>query len=321
MSSPIEQRDAREVAVIGAGTMGSGIGLTLARFGWNVTLVSRREVTLDMALERIKQKATVLEATGAMPEASLNGIMERIRTATHTGGVNPDSRLVIESTPEDVASKVAVLSAVEGVVGPECVLTSNTSSLRLDDLSSALERPERFAGFHWFNPPELIPLVEVVPASQTDGSSVQKLVKWARDLGKEPVAVRRDVPGFIANRLQYALLREAYWLLEQGVCSASDVDRVVRHGLGLRWASMGPFESVDFAGLDVHLAVAEALFPLLACADRAPSLLRDAVSRGDLGVKSGKGLLGPYPGPKVGERRAEQARSLAWFQAQGKCGG
>ena len=300
-----------DVAIIGAGTMGAGMAVAFAQFGWAVTLVSRRESTIEAALVQMSEKIAFLEASDVIPESSRQTIMGRIRTGTDPHDVVPSSRLVVESIVEDLSVKRAVLSDIENIVGPDCVLSSNTSSLPLGELSGALRRPERFAGFHWFNPAELVPLVEVIPVSATADAVVTELVKWSRSLCKEPVVVRHDVPGFVANRLQYALLREAYWLLEQNVCTAEDVDHVLRYGLGARWASMGPFESVDFAGLDVHLTVADRLFPLLSCADTAPSALRTAVASGALGVKSGRGLCGTYKPEAVARRRAAQARTLA----------
>jgi len=129
-------------------------------------------------------------------------------------------------------------------------VTTNTSSLPLAVLADGLERPERFASLHWFNPPELIELVEVVGSEGTAPETIETLQAWVEALGKAPIVVRRDVPGFVANRLQHALLREAYALVDAGVCSLADVDRAVTHGLGARWAAIGPFETMDLAGLD-----------------------------------------------------------------------
>ncbi len=299
------------VAIIGAGTMGAGMAVAFARFGWTVRLVSRRESTIEAAFVHMREKVALLAACDVIPTSAQQTIMARIRAGTDLQDVASGTRLVVESIVEDLSAKSALLSELENVIGRDCVLSSNTSSLPLGELSAALRYPERFAGFHWFNPAELVPLVEVIPVSATADAVVADLVNWSYSLGKEPVVVRREIPGFVANRLQYALIREAYWLVEQNVCTTEDVDRVLRHGLGLRWASMGPFESVDFAGLDVHLKVAGTLFPLLSCSENAPSALQTAVASGALGVKSGRGLRGTYEPDAVSRRRADQARTLA----------
>jgi 3-hydroxybutyryl-CoA dehydrogenase len=202
--------------------------------------------------------------------------------------------LVIETVRENLSDKLAVLDHVQRFCGPDAIVTTNTSSLNLSDLESAIRPPGRFAGLHWFHPADLIELVEVVPAPSTEDSTLETLGRWMSGIDKTPVILNKAVPGFVANRLQYALLREAYRLVAAGVCSFSDVDNAVTAGLGPRWAALGPFQCMDFAGLDVHLAVAEILFPDLACDRVAPEELKDLVRGGGLGVKSGFGLSGHY---------------------------
>ena len=160
----------------------------------------------------------------------------------------------------------------------------------------------------------------MVGTSRTDPAVLEALYGWMETLGKAPVAVRRDVPGFVANRLQYALLREAWALVEAGVCSYADLDRVLTRGLGARWAAIGPFQTVDLAGLDIHLAVAENLFPELANEREAPRLLAETVADGALGTKSGRGLLGTY-GPedrtRLVARRDRMLRAVARLHREG----
>ena len=266
----------REVAVVGAGTMGAGIARVFADAGVSVRLCSRRESSLDSARERLG------EALG------------RVRLTTSADETLAGADLVIETIVEELEPKRLLLARAEKIASPEAILTTNTSSLPLAALAGVLERPARFAGLHWFNPPELVELVEVVGGERTASETLDVLAGWMEQLGKAPVVIRRDVPGFVANRLQCALLREAYALVDEGVCSFADVDRAVTHGLGARWAGIGPFEAMDLAGLDVHAAVVANLLPELAT-DREPSAsLARVVETGALGVKSGRGLRGDY---------------------------
>jgi 3-hydroxybutyryl-CoA dehydrogenase len=266
----------QNVAVVGAGTMGAGIARVFAEAGASVRLCARRESSLDAARPRLGEAA------------------ERVRLTTSVDDALDGAELVVETILEAAEPKRAILAQAQERASPEAILTTNTSSLPLAALTGALRRPERFAGLHWFNPPELVELVEVVGGEHTAPGTLDVLVDWARQLGKAPVVVRRDVPGFVANRLQYALLREAYALVDSGVCSFADVDRAVTHGLGPRWAAIGPFETMDLAGLHVHAAVAANLWPELSRGIEPSPAIRHALETGALGVESGRGLRGEY---------------------------
>ena len=281
-----------EVAVIGAGTMGAGLARVFADAGSSVRLCARREASLEAARPRLGERASRVLLTTAADEA-LTG-----------------AELVVETISEEVEPKRELLTRAEALAAPSAILTTNTSSLSLASLADGLRQPERFAGLHWFNPPELVELVEVVGGERTAPETLTALAGWMQALGKAPVVVRRDVPGFVGNRLQVALLREAYALVEAGVCSFADVDRAVIHGLGARWAAIGPFEAMDLAGLDVHAAVAANLYPELSN-EREPSpALARVVATGALGVKNGRGLRGEYAPEAATELRTRRDRVL-----------
>ena len=195
--------------------------------------------------------------------------------------------LVSEAITEAVEPKRAVLERALARC-PDAIVTTQTSALSLDDLA----RGARFAGWHWSNPPDLMDVVEICPGAETDPAVIDELVAITEALGKAPAVLRWPVPGYLLNRLQYALMREAWNLVESGVCDFADVDRALTHGLGLRWAAIGPFEVQDVAGLDVHLAVAESLMPVLAGEREPPAALREMVARGDRGTSTGNGLRG-----------------------------
>lgn len=251
----------RKVTVVGAGTMGAGIARIFADGEAEVRLNARRQESLDAARERAGE---AVHMTTDLEEA-LTG-----------------ADLVVETIVEEVEPKRAVLARAEELAEPAAILATNTSSLSVDDVGGKLRRPERFAGLHFLNPPELVQVVEIVGGASTAPATLETLRGWMEELGKAPVVVRLDVPGFVVNRLQYALLREAYALVDAGVCSFEDVDRAVTAGLGARWAAIGPFQTMDLAGLDVHAAVAENLWPELATTSKPSRSIDAARERGSI---------------------------------------
>lgn len=287
------------VVIIGAGTMGAGMAAVFAAHGSNVRLTARRRETLERATGRVA--------------AIAGDAARRVTTTTNLGEAVDGAELVVETISEQLEAKRGVLAEAERVA-PDALLTSNTSSLSLEAIATALRRPERFAGLHWLNPPELVELVEVVGAGRTDPSVLTTLAGWMDELGKAPVVLPRQVPGFVVNRLQYALLRESFALVEQGVCSYADVDRALTRGLGVRWAAVGPFETIDLGGVDLFATVARNLLPELSNAVEPPAFLDQAAARGELGVKSGRGLLGDYSPEAIeaiAARRERVARAVA----------
>jgi 3-hydroxybutyryl-CoA dehydrogenase len=271
-----------EVAVMGAGTMGAGIARVFADAGCSVRVTARRQSSLDAARKRVGGGNVLF--TTSLEEAA------------------EGADLVVETIAEDVGAKRDVLGRAEKRAAPHATLATNTSSLRLEPLAAGLERPDRFAGLHFLNPPELVEAVEIVGTEQTAPETLDTLSSWMRALGKTPVVVRRDVPGFVVNRLQYALLREAYALVDGGVCSFADVDRAVTHGLGARWAAIGPFETMDLAGLDVHAAVAANLWPELSNSREPSPSIAEARERGS--------LRGDDPAETLQARRDRVLRAL-----------
>jgi 3-hydroxybutyryl-CoA dehydrogenase len=271
-----------EVAVVGAGTMGAGIARVFADGGAAVRLMARRPTSLEAARGRLGAGSVLL--TTSLDEA-LEG-----------------ADLVVETIVEEPEPKREVLARAEELAAPDVILTTNTSSLPLAELAAALERPERLAGLHFLNPPELVELVEVVGTERTTPEALATLVNWMEELGKAPIVVRRDVPGFVANRLQY-------------VCTFADVDRAVSHGLGARWTAIGPFETMDLAGLDVHAAVAANLWPQLASGTVPSPTIGQLLETGALGVKSGRGLRGRYSAAAAAALRDRRDRVLRGLPA------
>ena len=303
--------------------MGAGIAVCFALAGSAVRLSGRREATRQRAQRQIAASLEALVAHGGVERGAAGAARDRIAVVAEPGQAVEGAALVVESVVEDLAVKTELLARVERDAPADAVLTTNTSSLPLAALSEGLRDPARFAALHWFNPPELVELIEIVAAPATAPATLERLGAWARAAGKTPVRLERDVPGFVANRLQYALIREAYALVDAGVCDERAVDAAVTAGLGARWAAVGPFESMDLAGLDVHLEVARRLFPLLASATAPPPALGALVEAGDLGVETGRGLRGGYTpddAAAIARRRATTLLALTRLRAASAAG-
>jgi 3-hydroxybutyryl-CoA dehydrogenase len=262
--------DGFRVLVVGAGLMGSQIGCEYALGGHSVAVLVRDP---ERSQGRVSAGFALAVAAGAASEDAAADAASRVTFVESLDAVDPGTSLVVESVPEDLDVKSAVLRKVAARL-PDAVIASNTSSIPLTRLGTAIEAAERTLGTHYWNPPLLMPLVEVVAGEQTSRERIQWVCELLQALGKEPVLVERDVPGFIWNRLQAAVLRESLWLVEQGVASPETVDRIVRSGLARRYRYIGPFETVALGGLDAWTRVAGNLFPQLSSAARAEDLGR-----------------------------------------------
>ena len=264
-----------KLAIIGAGNMGNAIARLFASHGWQVLLIDPSQAARDKSRERLLQ---------ALPQGSdLLRWEAEIQTAKN-------SSLVIEAAPEVLTLKQSIFAELERDCGPDTLIATNTSGISINQLAAGLQHPERFIGTHFFTPADIIPLVEVIACEHTLPEHSAGIMELLRSVGKFPVLVRKDVPGFIGNRLQHALAREAMSLLEKGVASAEDIDTVAKWALGIRLAITGPLEQRDINGLDVHHAITEYLYPDLENRQTPSRVLSDKVEQGQLGVKSGQGF-------------------------------
>lgn len=272
-------------AVLGTGLMGTGIAEVLAGHGHQVRLFDADPDASARAAARLPGAATA--------HADL-------RSAVAGADV------VVEAVAEQLTAKQDLFARVDAL-NPDALLATNTSVLPVSQIAARAGHPGRIVGTHWWNPPGLIPVVEVVRGQRTSDETMDRAEDLLRSLGKTPVRVERDVPGFVGNRLQHALWREAIALVAEGVCDAQTVDLVVRNTIGLRLAAMGPLENADYVGLDLTLAIHEAVLPSLN-ADPGPSpLLRELVAAGRLGARTGSGFGSWSPGSRdnAAQRLAE----------------
>lgn len=277
------------VAIVGVGIMGAGIAAEYAASGRDVTLVARTLASAEAGLARVTAALATLDRGGLLA-ASLAATRERVRVETSVVTAAADADLIIESVPEDLGLKRQVFAELEAACPKRAILASNTSGLPISRIADGLAHPERVIGTHYLNPPHLMPPVEVIPGALTSSEVLETMVVLLTAMGKAPVVVRREVPGFLWNRIQFALAREAFWLVEQGVASMDEIDLVVRQGLGRRWSIAGPFASLDLGGIDTMAKVAAYLFPELSNARDVPGLLQERIAEGRYGAKTGAGF-------------------------------
>lgn len=292
---------AASIAIVGAGLMGHGIAQAFASAGFPVRLTDPAPEARAMALARIKSS---LEDLGGDPAA-----LNRIEVVDGLAACVKSADFVIEAAPEDLELKQGLFADIERLAAPEAILASNTSVIPIGQVMDRVRRKGRALGTHWWNPPYLVPLVEVVRAKETSGDAVAATLAVLKQAGKHPVEVKRDVAGFVGNRLQHALWREAIALIAEGVCDARTVDEVVKLGFGARLAVLGPIENADLVGLDLTRAIQSYVLPALNAAPAPSPLLDELIGQGRLGFKSGRGFL-DWPEDKQAALRARLTKHL-----------
>lgn len=280
------------VLVAGSGVMGSGIAASFLRSGAKVWVLSRSP-------ERVAEKVPGATGTAQLPDEA--------------------PELIVESIPEKLDLKRSLYAEIEARYGGKTILTTNTSGLPLEDLASGLKHKQRFLGLHYFMPADVMPLVEVIRAAATEDSALQTVVAGVKACGQNPLVLNRPIEGFLINRLQHAILHEAYYLIEQGICGPEEVDEAAREMLGPRMCITGLIEQKDLSGLDTHALVQRAIVPHLNHSAEPAKLVQDMYARGDIGVKSGKGFYDwskRDPRKRQAEARAKLAEILALLDRQ-----
>lgn len=279
--------DIRRVAVLGAGLMGHGIAQLVAMAGYEVTMRDVAQEFLDAGMEKIRWSLDKLAEKKRITREAADQALGRIRTTIDLGEAVGACDFVIEAVPEDINIKRAVFAEVDEKAPRHAILATNTSTLPISEIAEATGRPEKVVGMHFFSPAQLMPLIEITRGRETSDEAVEVTAKLGESLGKEVVMCRRDVPGFIVNRILMALFNEAAWLLYRGEAQVIEVDSAIKYKVGL---PMGPFELSDFVGIDVIYKASEAISTrdpenLLLC-----PLYREYYEKGQLGQKSGKGF-------------------------------
>lgn len=295
--------EVRRAAVIGTGTMGPGMGAVLARAGIETTLY---DVSAE-ALERAQAGAQLAE-----------GALDRLEAPREDGGslrfesdlaaALDGAEFVLEAIPEKLDLKQEVFPLFERHVAEDAILASNTSGIPITKIAEACERPARVVGMHWSNPPHLIPMIEVIPGERTEQRVVDDTSELVRRFGYHPV-VEREVPGFVENRILYAILRECLDLVDRGIIDPEGLDLNVRWGIGYKLAVIGPMELLDMAGLDIYNAVGSYLNQDLSTSGEVSSTIRDRIAEGKLGMKTGSGIY-DYTPELIDQLRGQRAAKL-----------
>ncbi len=289
--------------------MGHCIAQCFALAGWKTGLFDLDEKALGTAVERVCRNLEAPLELGLVTSREVESCPRNIELFDSLEDLVRGAEIVVESATEDLELKRRLFSELESKAGPEAILATNTSALAIGLISKNLDRPQRVVGTHFWNPPHVLPCVEVIRSKYTADEVFEQTYRIMEAIGKKPIRVRKDVPGFLGNRMQHALQREAMSLVDLGVADPRDVDRVVRYGFGLRLALMGPLERADLGGLDVTLSVQSYILEHLENGTVPLSRLRELVKAGHLGAKTGRGFY-DWPTEKLRERTRKRDRLL-----------
>ena len=296
----------KSVAIVGMGTMGPGMAARLARGGLRVTAYDIAPAAIERARSMLAAAETALDALGIVPPSAGTGM---VRFTDDLADAVSAANLVIENVPENISIKADVYRKIDDLVGSETIIASDTSGIPITKLQAHISNPARMVGMHWSNPPHIIPMIEVIGGEQTAPETVQTIGEFIRSLGLLPVVVKKDVPGFVENRVLYALLREVVDLVERGVIEPEDIDTCVSWGIGYKLAVVGPMALLDMAGLDIYNSVSAFLNSDLSDRKDVAPMIGGKIAAGTLGIKSGEGIYAYTPERIAGLQR-ERARKL-----------
>ena len=289
----------KRAVIVGGGTMGADVAAIFAAGGMGVDIVQRPGKTRDSLRERFARSVTELGSSGN--DASLHDALRDVPWQ-HAG-------IVVESVNEDLPLKQRIFAELEAFAPAGIPLTSNSSSFPISRIADGLKSAQRMLGLHFFMPAQMVPLVEVVRSDATDPAVAQSVFELMRRLHRKPVMVAKDIPGFLANRMQHALMREAWSLIERGIATPEDVDIAVRYGFGFRYVAAGPILQKEMSGLDVNYLASSTVFPDL-CNDSKPAAkLAAKVKAGEIGMKTGKGFY-DWPAEKIARVKARYQTAL-----------
>ncbi len=279
----------RKVAICGAGTMGNGIAQSCAQGNKSVVLIDPFEQALALAREKIEKNVQLLVDNDLLTVDIGKEVIKRITFTTDLKAAK-DAEIVIEVVPEQFVLKKKLFEDLSEICSSSCIFTSNTSGTPITKIANITKHPERVLGTHFFQPAHLIPLVEIIQTEKTIEENIEKTIEFIKSIGKTPTRVKKDIPGFVANRLQHALAREAMSLVQKGIVSGEDLDTIVKESFALRMIFTGPIMQRDMNGLDTHIFVNEYLYPDLEDSKVPLDIIKAKVAAGELGVKKGKGF-------------------------------
>jgi 3-hydroxybutyryl-CoA dehydrogenase len=278
------------IAIIGAGLMGHGIAQIFAVHGFQVSLLDVSEEFLAKAIENVRANLTLLAKNGIGTREDIEGTVGRIKTTRDLREAVSGARFVVEAVAEQLELKQKLFQEMDEICSQDAILATNTSVISITEIAARAKGRKRIVGTHFWNPPYLIPLVEVVPGDDTSHETVDLTYDLLKSVGKHPVKVKKDVPGFVGNRLQHALWREAISIVDQGIADAATVDEVIRNSFGIRLPVLGPLETADMVGLDLTLQIHNYILKHIERSTEPAPILKQKVEKGELGFKTGRGF-------------------------------
>ena len=309
--------DIKSISLLGAGMIGNGLALHFSRAGFETKLYSRTQATLDKALESIKGSLSMLLKVHA-DSPQVKEIVGRIKTYTDMKACVSGAAIVVESIAEDLKIKQDAFKELDEICPAGTILATNTSVIRITDIAAKAKNRSRIVGTHFWNPPYLLPLVEVVKGQDTSDETMELTYQFMKLAGKKPIKCLKDVPGFVANRLQHALWREAISIVERGIADAATVDDAIKNSFGIRLAVLGPVENADMAGLDLTLAIHNTVLKDLEDSHEPSPLLKEKVKKGELGFKSGKGFYDSWTPENMKAVREKMVKYLIDYSEKNK---
>jgi 3-hydroxybutyryl-CoA dehydrogenase len=280
----------KNITVLGAGMMGPGLAQIFAVKGYNVTLWARRPEVLPGVLDAIRSNLEMMAQNGIGRKEDIEKSVAAVKTTSNFEEAVSDADFVEEAIGENLELKQDFFQRLDTLCPESAILATNTSVISVTEIADKAQKKERIVGTHFWNPPHLIPLVEVVRAKETSQETMEKTMALMAGVGKKPVWVKKDVPGFLANRLQHALWREAISIVENGIADPAEVDEAVKNSFGLRLPVLGPMENADLAGLDLTLAIHNYVLKHIEDSHGPSPVLKEKVDKGDLGLKTGRGF-------------------------------
>ena len=282
--------DIKTICNLGCGTMGFGTAIAFAKTGYKVNMFGRRNTSIDRAMKNIRFTLDIMTKNKLLIPAEAERVLNRIHGVTTLKDAAENADFVIESVAEELSVKQQVYQEIEKYIDKDVVFATDSSGLSPTQIAAVLKHPERFVVAHFWNPPHLIPLVEVVPGEKTSQEVVD--ITWAlmEKIGKKPVSLLKEAPGFVGNRLQFALLREALHCVQEGIATAEAVDTICKYSIGRRLSVTGPLETADLGGLDIFYNISAYLNADLADDKEGSAIIKKCVDEGNLGAKTGTGL-------------------------------